>query len=78
MTRVEWRVRLPRNPATSRMLRDNLPKIDLPLEIAALIWQPDAPMLEKLPLLFEVYDKMPAYGHLGASVGIWGLTTAAQ
>lgn len=37
---------------------------DLPHEIADLLWYGDLPHHEALELLFQVYEDLPAYGHL--------------
>ena len=38
--------------------------IGLPHEICDLIWEGPAPWRTKISLFFEIYDEMPAYGHL--------------
>ena len=40
------------------------PLADIPHQVTDLIWDGDWPWRDKLRLFFEIYDDMPAYGHL--------------
>jgi len=40
------------------------PLADIPHQVTDLIWDGDWPWRVKLRLFFEIYDDMPAYGHL--------------
>ena len=40
------------------------PLADIPHQVTDLIWDGDWPWRVKLRLFFDIYDDMPAYGHL--------------
>ena len=53
------------HPEFGAVLQGGLPVTsDLPHEICDLIWEGPAPWRTKISLFFEIYDEMPAYGHL--------------